>query len=97
MERTCALMAPRETLLHFFADGCATFNPTRWETHVVDLLVGTLIEALLEGPKSVPELLSIALDASDLPVPQAERFVEEALAQLSGLDLVTVSSNDEVR
>ncbi|MEO8037123.1 MAG: HPr-rel-A system PqqD family peptide chaperone [Betaproteobacteria bacterium] len=88
MERAWALAAPGETRLHFFSDGCAVFNPIRWETHVIDLLVGTLIEALLEGPKSVPELVAIALDASDLPVEEGALFVEATLVQLSGLDLV---------
>lgn len=82
------LVDPSGTRLHFFDDGSAVFNPLRWETHVVDLLVGTLLEALFEGPRSLRELVAVATNASDLNESDAERFVSEALSQLVQLDLI---------
>lgn len=76
------------TRLHFFEDGCAVFNPNRWETHVVDLLVGTMLEAMASSPHSRQALMEVAVDASDLDPPAAERFVADAIAQLMDLDLV---------
>lgn len=76
------------TRLHFFEDGCAVFNPSRWETHVVDLLVGTILEAMAAKPHSRQELIGVTVDASDLDPPGAGRFVSDAIAQLMDLDLV---------
>ena len=84
-----ALGAASGTLLHFFEDGCAVFNPVRWETHIVDLLVGTILEQLQTGPKSESDLVAVATAASDLDQAAAARFVADALFQLSGLELVT--------
>ena len=81
------------TRLHFFDDGCAVFNPLRWETHVVDLLVGTVLEALGAGPCSLQDLVDTALEASDLDATNAERFVVDALAQLTDLRLVAVATD----
>jgi PqqD family protein of HPr-rel-A system len=81
------------TRLHFFDDGCAVFNPQRWETHVVDLLVGTLLEALGNGPCSLQELIDSAVEASDLDAAAAERFVADALVQLTDLRLVAAATD----
>lgn len=85
------------TLLHFFDDGCAVFNPTRWETHVVDLLVGTVLEALASGPRPLADLTDAVTSASDLDAIDASRFVAEALPQLADLSLVEAASGDAGR
>jgi PqqD family protein of HPr-rel-A system len=85
------------TLLHFFDDGCAVFNPTRWETHVVDLLVGTVLEALASGPRPLEDLTDAVTSASDLDAIEASRFVAEALPQLVDLSLVEPAPDDAAR
>ena|GEM_PF-6330900 len=74
--------------LHFFDDGCAVFNPSRWETHVVDLLVGTLLEDMAAGPRPIEDLMDVVMAASDLDATDAARFVTDALPQLADLSLV---------
>jgi PqqD family protein of HPr-rel-A system len=76
------------TALHFFEDACTVFNPVRWETHVVDLLVGTLLEELREGARTEVALARVTVDASDLDEMAAAQFVRDALLQLSALELV---------
>lgn len=85
------LKASSGTLLHFFEDGCSVFNPVRWETHVVDLLVGSILEQLTSGTKSEQELVGLAVTVSDLDRASATRFVEDAMIQLAGLEIVTRS------
>jgi len=77
------------TALHFFDDGCGVFNPTRWETHVVDLLVGTLLEELQQGARTEQSLTRVVVDASDLNESEAAQFTREALSQLTALELIT--------
>lgn len=77
------------TALHFFDDGCVVFNPTRWETHLVDLLVGTLLEELQQGARTEQVLTQVAVDASDLNESEAAQFTREALSQLTALELIT--------
>lgn len=85
------------TRLHFFDDGCAVFNPMRWETHVVDLIVGTVLEALSSGPRSLQELIDAVVESSDLDAAGAERFIADALTQLTDLRLVAASTNHAPR
>lgn len=96
-ERSWGLVDEAGTRLHFFDDGCAVFNPSLWETHVVDLLVGTLLEALASGPRPLEELADAVMAASDMNAHEASSFVAEALPQLTDLILVEASPADADR
>lgn len=88
MVESWVLVDDQGTALHFFDDGCGVFNPTRWETHVVDLLVGTLLEELQQGARSEQVLAQLVVDASDLNEAEAAQFTRDALSQLTALELV---------
>lgn len=83
-----SLVDPDHTLASAFDDGCAIFNPVRWETHVVDPVVGDLIQTLLDESLTAAELTDRVKSAGLLDADHAGAFVLDALDQLQDLGLV---------
>jgi PqqD family protein of HPr-rel-A system len=81
------LADPRETAVLRFDDEALVFNPASWETHFLNESAAYVLEALLERPRSVEEI--VAAVAAEATVP--DRFghqVEALLHQLESLGLV---------
>jgi PqqD family protein of HPr-rel-A system len=85
------LANPSDTaVLRFDGDEEAlVFNPATWETHLLNEAASLVLDALVEGPRSVDELVADVAKAGDVTLPDgfAEQ-VGELLGQLESLGLV---------
>lgn len=64
---------------------------------MVDLLVGTLLEALAAGPQSLEDLADAVMATSDMNAHEASSFIAEALPQLTDLNLIEALPPDADR
>ena len=79
-------------VLRFDGVEAIVFNPVTWETHLLNESASLVLDALLEGPRSVDEIVETVARVSGTSVP--ERFGEqvgELLGQLESLGLVRAS------
>ena len=84
------LSNPADTAVLRFDDETLVFNPATWETHLLNESASLVLGALLEGPRSVDEIVATVTEVSDAAVPDgfAEQ-VGELLGQLESLGLVS--------
>ena len=84
------LSDPANTAVLRFDDEAVVFNPATWETHLLNESASLVLGALLEGPRSVDEIVAIVMRVSDVPVPDGfSEQVGELLGQLESLGLVS--------
>ena len=51
------LSNPADTAVLRFDDEALVFNPATWETHLLNESASIVLDALLEGPRSVDEIV----------------------------------------
>jgi PqqD family protein of HPr-rel-A system len=88
------LTDPAQTRVRRFGDEALVFNPRSWETHLVNLSVIRVIEALAEGGKSEAELAAMLAGEAHGTVAGDEAGSEAraVLEQLEGLGLASPGS-----
>jgi PqqD family protein of HPr-rel-A system len=83
------LADPRETAVLRLDDEALVFNPASWETHFLNESAACVLEALLERPRSVEEIVAAVAIESESTVPEGfGHQVEALLHQLESLGLV---------
>jgi PqqD family protein of HPr-rel-A system len=83
------LADPAQTRVRRFGDEALVFNPLSWETHLVNLSVARVIEALVHGHKSEVELgATLANEEGGTVVEDARNEIRGVLRQLESLGLV---------
>jgi PqqD family protein of HPr-rel-A system len=86
------LTHPADTAVLRFDDEALVFNPSTWETHLLNESASIVLDALLEGPRSLDAIVEATTRVSGAAVPDgfAEQ-VEELLGQLESLGLVNAT------
>ena len=85
------LTDPAQTRVRQFGDEALVFNPLSWETHLVNLSVIRVVEALSQGRKSEAELDAMLADEEDgiVESEDARNEIRVVLEQLESLGLVS--------
>jgi PqqD family protein of HPr-rel-A system len=83
------LTDPAQTRVRQFGDEALVFNPLSWETHLVNLSVIRVVEALTQGRKSEAELGAMLADEEDgtVDAEDARNELRGVLDQLESLGL----------
>jgi PqqD family protein of HPr-rel-A system len=85
------LVSPAETAVLRFDDEALVFNPSSWETHLLNEAGALVLDALVAGPRSIDEI--VAQVESEVAVPDDfAGQVDTLLGQLESLGLVTASA-----
>jgi PqqD family protein of HPr-rel-A system len=85
------IVSPEDTAVLRFDDEALVFNPSSWETHLLNEAAALVLDALVAGPRSVDEI--VAQVESEVAVP--EDFagqVDALLGQLESLGLVAAAT-----
>lgn len=84
------LAFPDDTPRLRFDDEALVFNPSSWETHLLNEAAALVLDALVAGPRSVDEIVAEVVNAGEVTVPEGfADQVSELLGQLASLGLVT--------
>jgi PqqD family protein of HPr-rel-A system len=87
------LSDPADTAVLRFDDEALVFNPATWETHLLNESASLVLGALLEGPRSVDEIVATVRRVCSVPVPDGfADQVGDLLGQLESLGLVSASA-----
>jgi PqqD family protein of HPr-rel-A system len=82
------LISPDDTAVLRFDDEALVFNPSSWETHLLNEAAALVLDALVAGPRSVEEI--VAEVEREVAVPDGfAGQVDALLGQLESLGLVT--------
>jgi PqqD family protein of HPr-rel-A system len=85
------LVSPAETAVLRFDDEALVFNPSCWETHLLNEAGALVLDALVAGPRSIDEI--VAQIESEVAVPDDfAGQVDTLLGQLESLGLVAGSA-----
>jgi PqqD family protein of HPr-rel-A system len=85
------LVSPAETAVLRFDDEALVFNPSSWETHLLNEAGALVLDALVAGPRSIDEI--VAQIESEVAVPDDfAGQVDTLLGQLESLGLVAGSA-----
>jgi PqqD family protein of HPr-rel-A system len=86
------LSNPVDTAVLRLDDEALVFNPLSWETHLLNESASLVLDALLEGPRSVEEIVARAREVADAVLPDDfAAQVGELLGQLESLGIVGTS------
>lgn len=77
-----------------FEDRVLAFNPVSWQTHYLVEPAGSVLEALISGPKTTASLCELLIDP-EIPEPEAMSLVENALHALLSLGLLEPHGTDD--
>jgi PqqD family protein of HPr-rel-A system len=87
------LVHPQDIAVLRFDDEALVFNPATWETHLLNESASLVLGTLLEGPRSVDDIVATVTRVSDAAVPDGfPEQVVDLLGQLESLGLVSASA-----